>query len=438
MKTYLLFDIIHLIKNIRNNLLNRKKFVFPEFIFDLFRDNINVPAGFISWDIFYKLYEKDEHLDSNLRKAHKLTYRTIHPGNKKQNVSLAPAIFDKTTSAGIISYFPERDDAASFLSLFHKLFIICNSKQQFNLADQLGNAVVKGDNKPEFMSSLADWVESWANIPSFTFTKQTSHALITTLRATAALINEILKEGYKFVLTSRFQSDPIELHFSKYRQMSGGRFLVSLREVKTSEKIISLTSLIKENIDFWEHELKSDDQTDMAFKEIKEKLLNSTTEILESELSDDSKEVAVHIAGFIARKLSKRRKCEDCSALLKAGENTIKHDEYLKLLSRGGLVCPSPALHNFVCQTFSIIDWLSPYLQSFAETVSVRKVAEKLLHTFLERDVSFTCSNHFAWGKTFCVRTIINIYYNNKQRITCDLARNDQIQGFKKRQRKSS
>ena len=30
-RTYIFFDSVHLVKNIRNNLLNEKKFVFPEF-----------------------------------------------------------------------------------------------------------------------------------------------------------------------------------------------------------------------------------------------------------------------------------------------------------------------------------------------------------------------------------------------------------------------
>ena len=42
MKTYLLFDMVHLIKNVRNNLLGNKKFVFPNFSFYLFEDKIEV------------------------------------------------------------------------------------------------------------------------------------------------------------------------------------------------------------------------------------------------------------------------------------------------------------------------------------------------------------------------------------------------------------
>ena len=69
------------------------------------------------------------------------------------------------------------------------------------------------------------------------------------------LIEDLLKEGYEYVLTARFQSDPLERHFSKYRQMNGGNFLVSLREVNNSEKILKLRSLIKEDIDIFEEDI---------------------------------------------------------------------------------------------------------------------------------------------------------------------------------------
>ena len=70
-KNYLLFDVIHLFKNIGNNLLNQKKFAFPSFQFDLFHDAIHVQDGYISWLIFHEVHERDEHLQAPLRKAPK-------------------------------------------------------------------------------------------------------------------------------------------------------------------------------------------------------------------------------------------------------------------------------------------------------------------------------------------------------------------------------
>ena len=53
--------------------------------------------------MFYDIYELDEKLRGNLRKAPKLTYNT-HPRNNKEDVSLAFSIFDETTSVAIKSY----------------------------------------------------------------------------------------------------------------------------------------------------------------------------------------------------------------------------------------------------------------------------------------------------------------------------------------------
>ena len=76
----------------------------------------------------------------------------------------------------------------------------------------------------------------------------------------------------------RLQSDPIKRRFSQYRQMSGGRFLVSLSEVLNSERILACRSLIKENINFWEEDLGK--EVDINYLEnIKESVESHSTEI---------------------------------------------------------------------------------------------------------------------------------------------------------------
>ena len=90
--------------------------------------------------MLYAIYELDEKLQGNLRKAPKLTNKVTHPGNNKQDVSLALATFDETTSTAIKSYYPNRSHAANVLKLFLEVFVICNSKQQFYTSNILGNA----------------------------------------------------------------------------------------------------------------------------------------------------------------------------------------------------------------------------------------------------------------------------------------------------------
>ena len=65
--------IVHLIKDFRNNLLICKRFIFPSFSFHRFRDIIDLQFGDISWKILHNVFERNETLDRNFKKALKLT-----------------------------------------------------------------------------------------------------------------------------------------------------------------------------------------------------------------------------------------------------------------------------------------------------------------------------------------------------------------------------
>ena len=99
------------------------------------------------------------------------------------------------------------------------------------------NDPIADDCKPTFLDFVANWVENWSLCLAFTLTKQISHALVTTLRATSRLNTDLLTESsYQFVLTSTFQSDAIKSHFSKFSQTCSGQHLLSLLEVDIFEK----------------------------------------------------------------------------------------------------------------------------------------------------------------------------------------------------------
>ena len=69
-KTNVWYDTVHIMKNIRNNnLLNRKKFVFPAFNFELNGDCIVSEVGYICWSDLHKICDIDVTMDGNLRKA---------------------------------------------------------------------------------------------------------------------------------------------------------------------------------------------------------------------------------------------------------------------------------------------------------------------------------------------------------------------------------
>ena len=210
-----------MIKNVRNNLLKYKRFIFPPFEFSGFKDPTNVPGGEIAWKTFHDVFERDANLRANLRKAPKLTTKVLQPGNCKQNVPNTLAIFYETKIAAVKSYFPEKASAAAFLTLFSKWWVLSNSKARYSTANYLGNAVVIGDNKQSFLSAMTDWIQNWQekkipNCEKFTLTSQTASAVVRTLKCHSSLIEDLLAEGYDFIMTSRFQSDPLERRFSQY------------------------------------------------------------------------------------------------------------------------------------------------------------------------------------------------------------------------------
>ena len=98
--------------------------------------------------------------------------------------------------------------------LFYTWSIISISKQEKNFRYRLGDAAILRDGNPEFLRNFALWLMEWnvekiTNSERFTMTSYTSDALHRTLLCHAALIEDLLSEGYRYVLTSRFQSVPL-------------------------------------------------------------------------------------------------------------------------------------------------------------------------------------------------------------------------------------
>ena len=118
--------------------------------------------------------------------------------------------------------------------------------------------------------------------------------------------------------------------------MSGGRFIVSLREVYKSESIIKLKSLFKYELEvpigsFWEESTIQDFLNEIH-----------TLNFEFVSLSDDTNEVIVFLAGYISRFLKKKLKCSDCMMFL---ERDTVYSAYFETVNRGKLTRPSSALN---------------------------------------------------------------------------------------------
>ena len=54
----LFYDTVHLVKNVRYNLLGRERFIFLPFYFKGFYTDIKAPGGEFSWKLIHDTYEK--------------------------------------------------------------------------------------------------------------------------------------------------------------------------------------------------------------------------------------------------------------------------------------------------------------------------------------------------------------------------------------------
>ena len=141
--------------------------------------------------------------------------------------------------------------------------------------------------------------------------------------------------------------------------MSGGRFLVSLMEVLSTERILTCWSLLKQNINFWEENLKPVRRNN----KILNILAQHESKINKLFLSPDSKEVAYTISGYITNKLIKHFQCEMCSLIMVSNDSDKATDkEYFDLLSRGGLTVQSRQMAEFVCACFAILEYADHFI----------------------------------------------------------------------------
>lgn len=416
---FLIFDPVHLIKNIRNNWLKIRRFRVPPFEAQVDAFSICFTENsFIDWDILKKVFDKETGF--LLKKAPSLSFQALHPFNKKQNVPLAIAVFDIRNAAAIESYFPEDKVAlatATFIRLIYMWWNILNAKSIDNPL-RLANGIRKNDGKILFLQKFARWVTSWD-----AFSKQTQKALVQSSQAVALLSEALLDEQYDFVLTSRFQTDYIEKRFSCYRQMSGGRFLVSLYDVKKSEKIVQVLKILQ-NVDSLNDVLEREET--VVTDDFVDKLSNNYS------LSDHETEVVSFIAGYVSFRLQKKS-CTACNELLKY--DLIDFCQYITTLDRGGLSIPSKSLFHSVCDVMSILIENRDILLSkgsccanfrhFVVTVLLRKAVFE----------PFSCDKHCEKNERMLTQCCTNIIFNNIQKEFKDSVRKVQVEKFKKQQR---
>ena len=179
--------------------------------------------------------------------------------------------------------------------------------------------------------------------------------------------------------------------------------MVGLKDVIWSERVLKIKSFVKESIDI-KDDIKVPENEDAIQQELFENIIEIGFE--NAMLSDETREVAGHISGYIAKMLVKTfgQCCKNYC--INESETASTTHVYINLWSRGGLTLPSECLVAYVCDCFVFIDHAINVITS--SKMKERAAAEHLLNVLMFHE-PFLCSVHWSKGQIMTHRIIANI-----------------------------
>jgi hypothetical protein len=377
-KIFLLFDQVHLFKNFFTNFLNRRVFYCPAFE----ETDTDTATGFApNFKHLEQLYQHE--LSKPVKYAHKLTKKVLCPRPiERCNVMLAERTFHESTIAALNFYgdkFPEWKDTAEFLQLIRKWWNIVNVRSY-----TIGKRKRDVDKEPissaesvqiNFLCAFSSWLKRWQELYSVDKRAKLSQETFMCARQTSSTIPLLVGHLFQdrklsYVLLGKINSDAIERRFGHYRQLAGANYYLSVRQFLEAEKLIRLKGLVKySNLSMAEIKDVFASSSERCKEEIQEQvaelllLLPDPIDIDFREEREDS--IIYYIAGYIARSLMKRLKCQLCVDLICESKNAPpilfidddnddssdsgkkSKDAFLEQINRGGLVKPSNLLFLF-------------------------------------------------------------------------------------------
>uniref|UniRef100_A0A1B6CRV3 THAP-type domain-containing protein n=1 Tax=Clastoptera arizonana TaxID=38151 RepID=A0A1B6CRV3_9HEMI len=371
---FYLFDTVHLLKCIRNNWLNSKPsqtLCFPDF-----NTGNQKVADFSAIKTLYYL----EH-DKLLKFGYSLSLKSLFPSNlERQNVKLVLKVFNSFVKEALTNFgssIQGSAETADFLDIIITWWKIVNVKTPLKgkrLRDIYQEPIVSAktveDPKLEFLQHFLNWLQVWKTGSfSNTLSPQTHTAITHTTYCLLELTNYCFDElKLNYMLYGKFQTDLLEDRFGKYRQLAGGQYNISIRQVYETEKKLRIQSLLSlqsrcygkisvtvfdDNIDT-PNDVTDSLQTDSS--------IWSNIEIDTSDIDKvrDEMQVITYLAGYCCYVTLKKLKCEVCKNTLVLQDELVVEDKYslIRNLSRGCLLYPQEEVINVVLYSYILFNKL--------------------------------------------------------------------------------
>ena len=281
----------------------------------------------------------------------------------------------------------------------------------------------KDEKSFTFLQRATNLLEEWKSSKRSGLTSETFLSCTQTMKAVPLLAEHLLeRHNFQYVLTGKFMSDPLEARFGWYRQLNGGNFFMSIRQLLHAEKKIRVLSIVQQQLILEASNISDGNSADVfseSLSPVSQAVCAELSEQLRNVSMDDfsvsDANVSFFVAGYIGRSISRRRRCSACKELLVLNDeenvappdfvgnsNTLFH-----LANRGGLCIPSEfcfALTSFAVQNYNFLSFDVTLKEKLLTTCNPRQVFIYALKSIASSSdiytslVSKTCaSGHFCF-----------------------------------------
>lgn len=410
---FFLFDCVHILKCIRNNWLNLKNvgkcFRFPQFSFmDICSNVSDSDKSKASFQALRRLYDVES---GNLLKfAYKLSFKALSPSNlERQKVFLVLQVFNVYVAQALLALGPVHHiqnyfNTSVFIKIISTWWSIVNVKTSMKGVrhnNEFENPLRQGDSDSKaFMKYFVAWLARWGSGCS-SLTRETFTALSHSSQGLLEITQYCFEEFHaKYVLLGKFQTDCLEARFGSYRQLAGGVYNVTLRQVFECEKKIRLMSVLKLKMNGRDVTLTdfSYDWNDLDSYDCSSDI---PIEFNESDFAtiEDVLPVTAYLAGYCCHSISKKLQCDECreAMILEGGDETSLQNSYIKGITRGGLLYPNMDMIKIVQINHLVLEKLlgdESFLKSSCQrALVVNTTLQVILDENLDMVAREICSN---------------------------------------------
>ena len=420
-RIYLMFDPPHLLKCIRNNLINYT-FKFNQYS--------------ACWKDVEDFYEKDKILP--IRSAPKLTDKHINPTNfQKMKVKYATQVFSHTVAASICTYasmggLPASSlGTAELLSKFDSLFDCVNSST-LSSVKEFKSAISTNNSHITFLRESIIFIQGIKVLNGDVNVTKRIKSLkgwLVTLNAIICIWNKLqASHNFTFLFTRRLNTDPLENFFGSIRQQGGNcdnptpiQFTRAFRKLFFSSLLTSSKGNCAKDLDvllaqFSKMEKRKPKDALLAKDVSNAQILSiGQTDYREQNVSSNifKDNALAYVSGYLLNKSFKIHSCINCKEVLVSNnlDDNRKQFCFFKAYKEpnfGGLNVPSS------CYLEYIIKLEDAFVKSFSVTTKNSNVGANILKVIERIPVPFQACAQFplAYLQKLFVR--MRIYYSIK------------------------